>query len=420
MARTKPRRRILTVSTAKLPPLPILAKRAAVMALALGAAVALGWQSLAVQAGRASPQAAMRFGSKPEARLRAAMLAGLQDQKRLADRQIVRDAKAVLAAQPLDAPALRMLAFQARQSGRRQEALRFARLAEKVTRRETLTQILLAEEDARDGKARSALGHIDMALRATSRGRPVLFTVLAKVMADPQIRREMVGYVDRRAPWLPEFLDHSVRESPAGAANAARLLIAARAETRPRLLQPIAPLLLGMLVDQREFGLARDIHRMIRRGARDLTADASMTRASFDPRFGPFSWTPVEGAASGASVSYEADGEATVSAFASSDEKGVVLSRVLRLPPGAYRLFEKRRTDVGDASARMTWRMSCLGETVEPIWEGPEAPLDYDASGAAGQLVPPGCPAQLLALHANGGSGLQGVEVTISGFDLRR
>ena len=419
MARTKPKRLGSRFASA-LPPAPVLAKRAAVAAIALGLAIVVGGQSLAVQARRASPEAAMRFGSKPEARLRAAMLAGFQDQKRLADPRIARDARSVLADQPLDAPALRMLAFHARQSGRREEALRFARLAEKVSRRETLTQILLAEEAARDGNARAALGHIDMALRATNQGRSVLYSVLGKVMADPQIRDEMIGYVHRRTPWLAEFLDHSVRESPASAANTARLLIAARAERQPSLIEPIAPMLLGALVDQREFGLARDFYRRVRRGAPDLTADASMTRATFNPRFGPFSWEPVEGAASGASVDFAADGEATVTAFASSDEKDVALRRTLRLPPGAYRLFETRRAAAGDASSRMTWRMSCLGKAVEPIWDGPDGSLEYVAKGIPGPVVPASCPVQLLALRANGGSGLEGVEVTISGFDLRR
>lgn len=389
------------------------------LALAALLAVAVGRQAFAVQTRRISPEATLGHRADPDARLRAAMVQGIKDPKRLADPAIARDARAVLARQPLDAPALRMLALSARQRGRPTDARRFALLAEQVTRRETLTQIFLAEDAARAGNARLALAHIDMALRATSQGRTVLFGVLNKVMADPRMRGSMSQYVSNQAPWLPEFLDYSVRDGADSAANTARLLIAAHAERQPRLIGPIEPLLLGALIDQREFALAGQIYRLTRPAA-DLTGNAAMSRASFDPQAGPLSWELLQGAASGASATFAGDGRASVSAFASSGEKDVVLRRTLGLAPGAYRLFERRTLQAGDSSARMAWRMSCLGKTVTPIWDGPQQPLGYSAQGVAGPVVPTNCPVQLLELRANGGSGLDGVEVMISGFYLRR
>ena len=408
------------VGTLALPPLSVLAWRTAVLAVAAVVALAVGRQSLAVQARRASPEAALRLGSNPENRLRAAMLKGLQTPKRLADPQIARDVRAVLARQPLDAPSLRMLALNAQQRGRPVEARKYALLAQSVTRRETLTQLILAEDAARAANPRGALRHIDMALRGTDQGRTVLFGVLNKAMADPRIRGEMALYVTGGAPWLPDFLDYSVRDGAVGAANTARLLIAAHAERQPGLIKPIEPLLLGALVDQREFALARGIRGLTRRGQADLTGTAAMTRATFDRQAGPFSWEPLEGAASGASVTYAKSGQASVSAFASSGEKDVVLRRTLQLSHGLYRLFERRTAISGDATARMRWRLSCLGKTVTQIWQGPEQPLAYQAGGTAGPTIPAGCPAQLLELSATGGSGPDGVEVTIGGFDLRR
>lgn len=419
-ARTKPKRRRGFAADWQPPPPRVLARAAAILLVAGLLAVLLARQSLAVQTRRAAVETAARFGAGPEARLRAAMIAGLAKPTALADPRIVRDARAVLQDQPLDAPALRMLALQARAAGHPRAGLTYARLAEQVTRRETLTQIFLAEEAARAGNARGSLDHIDMALRATNQGRTALFGILNKVMADPQIRREMGHYVARGVPWLPEFLDYAVREGAAGAANTARLLIEARAETRPRLLAPVSALLLGALVDQREFALAGEIYRRARGTAPDLSTSARMTRATFEPRFGPLSWEPIEGAASGAAARFApAGGGAEISAFASSGERGTVLRRTLRLRPGAYRLFERRSVAAGDASARMRWRLSCLGKTVEPLWQGPEQPLGYTATGLPGPHLGAGCPVQLLELVADGGSGPEGVDVTIRDFDLR-
>jgi hypothetical protein len=418
MARTKPKARRRPADF-QLPSTATLVRIGAIVVAAVLLAALLARQALAVQARRGDPAVAARVGAGAEARLRAAMIAGLTKPTTLADPKIARDARAVLRDQPLDAPALRMLALQARASGHAAEGREYARLAEAVTRRETLTQIFLVEEAARAGNARGALDHLDMALRSTNQGRTVLFTVLGKIMADPGIRREMTRYVARRTPWLPEFLDFSVREGAASAANTARLLIEADAEKRPQLLAPIAALLLGALVDQREFALAGEIYRRARGAAPDLTGTAKMTRATFDPRFGPLSWEVVDGAASGAAVRYGADGTAEVDAFASEGEKAVVLRRTLRLRPGAYRLFERRSVASGDDSTRMAWQMSCLGKTVEPIWKGPEKPLGYRAQGSPGPRIAANCPVQLLELRANGGTGMDGVEVTIGGFDLR-
>ena len=403
----------------ELPPAATLVRGGAILLAAALLAVVLARQALAVQARRADVATASRFGMAEEARLRQAMIKGLTQPKSLADPRIARDARAVLREQPLEAPALRMLALQARAAGDAAKGRAYARLAEAVTRRETITQIFMVEEAARDSDARRALDHLDMALRSTNQGRTVLFTVLGKIMADPGIRREMTRYVARRTPWLPEFLDFSVREGSASAANTARLLIEADAEKRPGLLRPIAALLLGALVDQREFALAGEIYRRARGSAPDLTASPRLTRASFDPRYGPLSWEVVDGAASGAAVGYAPDGAAQVQAFASTGEKGTVLRRTLRLRPGVYRQFERRAVASGDDSTRMRWRLSCLGKTVEPIWQGPEKPLGYRAQGMAGPRIPASCPVQLLELVADGGSNLDGVEVTIGDFDLR-
>ena len=105
--------------------------------------------------------------------------------------------------------------------------------------------------------------------------------------------------------------------------------------------------------------------------------------------------------------------------FASSGERGVFLRRVLKLPPGSYRLAESRTLTAGGPLARVYWEMKCgVGRNFAPIWRSPANSLAYRVAGAPGPTIPPDCPYQVLELNFYAGDGQQGIELRIDAFDL--
>ena len=331
-------------------------------------------------------------------------------------------ARRALLTSPLDPVPLRVLALRTSSAGNEAEAAKFAALSERITRRDLPTQLLLIEQAVVANDYRLALRHYDIALRARSDSRGVLFPILSSALADDEIRAAVAPYVRGRANWLGEFVEFAVRDGADGPRRIGMLLVESDAGRQADLMRASSGTLIGLLTDQRQFALAERLYMQMPGASSSLLGDTRFNAATTDPKLGTFAWATSTEAATGASFEATGNGkERQLRVFAGSGESGVVVRRVMRLKPGAYRLSEARSLIVGNASAAAHWNVKCVQGTAPTIlWTSPTTRIDYNASGAPGPIIPGNCYNQLIELVVTGGTGQQGMELLINHFTLTR
>lgn len=368
-----------------------------------------------------NPALAERITGDPAASLRAMLMRDAADPALLEHHGIVAVAQRSLRNSPLDPAALRALAVHAAAAGRLGDTTRFAALSERVSRRDFQTQLILIEQAVHAEDYVTALRHYDIALRTHEQARDILFPVLSEAIEDPQIRQGIAPYVAHHANWIREFLDFAMRDGPAGPRRTAELVLTTKATRNTDLMVAIAPTLLGMLTDQREFALARALYAQLPYASPQVLRMPGFNVRTTDSKSGPFAWYAVSDVNAGASFDVGgSNNNRPPRIFAESGEHGVVLRRLLTLAPGRYRLDERRQMVSGGKDARAVWTMTCPSNASTPVlWTGPSDRAVYNVKGAPGPVIPSDCPVQRLELQASGGTDPNGLELVIDYFDLR-
>jgi hypothetical protein len=342
--------------------------------------------------------------------------------RRILDEDFAAAIRESLRHQALDPIPLRMLALRAEAHGRAPEAVQFARLAERTSRRDLVTQLILIEQAVQANNAPLALRHYDKALRTSGEARSILFPILSAAIADDLIRRAFLPYVRERVYWVSDFVEYSTVSGETGPRNTARLLIAAGAGAQEDLMRARAPLLIQTLVDRRETALAQQLVLQMPGLSPRFFQDVGFNANSTNGVYGLLAWTPESGGSSGVSFAAATDTDRlSARIFASSGTRTVLLRRVVALPPGQYYLSEHRSPVAGDGAPRAYWEMKCYGNTgLQPIWRGPSDRAVYNVTRAQGPLIPAGCMSQLLELNVAAVDGVQGLEFIIEDFALTR
>lgn len=394
-------------------------RNAVILGLSLLVAAHAGLMALAGAVRAQNPALIARMTSDPMAPVYL-----LDSELRTAPNRIASERAAAVARDSLRQQAIgpapfRLLALHhlARREPRRASA--FAAFSERLSRRDLMTQLFLIEEAVQANDTRGALSHYDKALRINDGAKTLLFPVLSAAISDAAIRQAVVPYVQGRAPWARYFVHAVIQDGDGGPRRAAALLIAARAGRQADLIEAEAPVLFERLVEQNEFALAERLFLQVPGTSPQTLRTVGLMPATTSGPFGPLSWTTTNTGSVSAAFEGGDGGRRAVRLFASSGESGVFLRRVLKLPPGSYRLAESRTLTAGGPPGRVFWEMKCgVGRNLAPIWQSPSAPIAYRVSNAPGPTIPTNCPYQVLELKFYAGDGQQGLELLINSFDL--
>ncbi|NIJ19287.1 hypothetical protein FHS95_000956 [Sphingomonas naasensis] len=336
------------------------------------------------------------------------------------DSRIVSVARDALREQALAALPLSVIAVQSAHAGEAEKAKAFALLAERVSRRDLIIQLLLIEQSVAANDYVGALRHYDVALRTHEISRPTLFPILAGALSDDAIRQALVPYVRPDVAWMDPFVTHAARQG--AAKDIARLLIAADNPRARALMQTNSAAMFTGLAQEGHLGEARELLRRLPGANLAALASAGFNATTVDQQFGALAWAPVVSDAS--SVSFEnatnsVQREARV--IASFGERGVALRRVLQLAPGPYRFSETRDPVVNDGNSRAWWDLKCMrGTETETIWRSADAPIAQKGTVAVGPMVPQSCAAQVLELNYIAGENSQGLEFVVRTLDFTR
>jgi hypothetical protein len=381
-----------------------LAVVAAAGLAARGAALAY-WRSLAPGA---VPQLAADDPRIVLSRVNLAIAEGTATQ---ADRAALRPAvEAVLRHDPLDPTALSTRGRIEQQAPR---GLALVKLAERLTRRDGPTELMLIEASSQADDLPGVLVHYDRLLMVDPGATPLLQPVLARGLSDAAIRDGLLRYA--RRPWFRPFV-LSALTNQAAPDGILALIDAAKGQMERADLLDVVRNLAGQFVNTGRLAELRGLQRIL---PPDLRGETE--------RFGfAAGMRPLDGSALGWTMENTTDGEATVSAQGglgvrvAPELRLVVARRYTFLAPGRFVLRQQVSNDTGAAPARLEWQVTCP-DAAAPA-QPSLVPLDGAGQSAGAQrflvTIPADCLVQNWALFASGSVSQEPARASLAALSL--
>lgn len=313
---------------------------------------------------------------------------------KLTDPQVEEAALNSLAAWPLNARALVVLATRSIQVGDKPAALRYARLGNRMSRRELGAQVVLLGDALDRGDLPAAVRLLDISMRsAGERQRAVMYPVLAQGLKEPGFRRAVAPVVDQQRDWASPFFTFAVEEG-----NAVDEVASLYLTLEPATRRFLAPTLLSRLVTKlTDAGRVDEARRIVLstpgKRAADLS-DLGMTAATFDPEIGSLGWKLEDSpTVSARQVLGENKGEFAILVEVGPGDASLALNRILFLKPGAYTFTARERVEGGEGKVAWQWIMRCNGKA-----DGAEIWRSTEGTRVA---IPRQCQSQLMQLLVN-------------------
>lgn len=263
-------------------------------------------------------------------------------------------ARASLRAAPLSAAMVRMVSADPAQSPKQAEAT--LHLAERLSRRDVLTQLALIETAVNAGQVDTALRHYDHALSIYPDMRTILFPLLANGMAEPDIQRGIVALARRQRPWIAPFFAFAVQSSSAPQAVAATL---ATLDHGPQALgdaRAHEAALANRLAATGDYALARRV--AMRAAGTDAAAidRAGFSAATWGQPTRPLTWSATEDD----SIDAQLQGDDQLAISVLPGRAGLAIFRMLVRTPGAYRFTAHAAAPADLTATGGRWGILCL------------------------------------------------------------
>lgn len=326
----------------------------------------------------------------------------------MARRDVDRLSRSALLKDPTAVTAVAALGIDAQSKGSVIEARRLFAYAQRLSRRETVTQLWAIEDSVTRGDIPGALRQYDIALRTSRNIADVLFPVLSKAITDPVITKALSLTLAGKPAWRDGFINYLGSQGPDP--DATVKLFAKLQQMSVPVSGMAQGAVINALMGKGQFDNAWSYYASIRpaadrRRSRDPNFDSGLQSPS------PLDWGVVD--IDGGSTSIQRSETGNVFDFSTAPSVGgALLQQVQLLPPGEYSLRGHSLNLDQPQDSLPYWALSCrdgreLGNVKvvnsaqsKGFFEGkfsvPEgcqiqvltlmAPPSTSSSGAAGQI----------------------------------
>lgn len=256
---------------------------------------------------------------------------------------IAADARAVLATTPYSSKALRQLATASTRPADRERLLR---LANTVSKRDTMASLQLAELDLRKGNLAGGLAALNQALIVSTDLDNTVFPLLAGAAADPQAAAQIGTLLQRD----PEWADRLMRWATANPVAIAPLSAVLRYVPKDSLAHApgYGQQFIDQLAGQGRYAEAFAAYEAYSDHPQDIGNLAIDT-------FRPIDWRLIDNYDTGG----RPFGKDEVEVFANPGRLGSVAEVVTRLSPGNYR-FSLRLSEALGKEAQLRFIVECV------------------------------------------------------------
>ena len=324
---------------------------------------------------------------------------------------VARLSHSAYAMEPLDATAVRNLGLLNRDAGREGRALALLNVAQRMTKRDSAVNSLLALHYAQAGDIDRALSMYDQALRTSTRARETVIPAMIQQMKSPDMVDPVARLLMRRPPWADHFWAAAPRYTDSHLAlGAVRLALAHRGIA----IQPSADReLVAALASSGNADLA---YRVMRRVATDAREPSGVVRnAGFDraPDFLPFDWSTYFDGSMTTDIDPRA-GLLRVSVF--GEGGGQAARQMVLLPDATYQLDAVARDWTHSQSGKIYFKVRCAN----PNTPSESPPVQMTAAKFSARIARPreGCVANWLTIYASPVDGPEGAALTIDSVML--
>lgn len=267
-------------------------------------------------------------------------------------------ARSVLRTSPLDVIAVRQLALADGALGQPSFVPRL-KTAERLSRRDTATQMALLQESAEANDYAETFRRLDMILTVEPPIGEMFFAPMATLLDEPAAREALSRY--GRRPWFSAFAGEAV-DKVTRPADLATLLMESRA-LPPAREDTLLSRLAGKLIDEGDFARARDLAIRFGRARPKILDEFALSETSTDPRFAPLTWRLNSSGPVQAGFSTEGGLDVAMQPGYS----GLVAEKATSLRPGTYAIeHEVSREEDGDGGLTLAWDLRC-GSTAGPV-----------------------------------------------------
>ena len=302
--------------------------------------------------------------------------------------------KTAIITDPTNAVAIRILGFA--QPEPKQSP--YFIYANRLSKRDLITQLWLIENEVGKGNARGALVHYDAALRTSEYAPSILYPILSSATADPELAPEIAKALAKKPDWAIPFLYEAVNSAP----SPERLVSIFETVKKSGTVLPaqLTAVLTARTLRDYRFDLLRRAYFV--GGGRDAAIGRGVSNGEFgrEPQNLPFDWsfTADEKIFAGRSAADTNPNDYRLTVQASDGVAGEAVRQLLLLKPGQYRISAQAGNIPAATAARIIWRVACVDKQETPI--GDIVVTTKTTSMAAKFSVPQtGCSAQWLTLR---------------------
>lgn len=327
------------------------------------------------------------------------------------------DVYSALARQPLEPKLLGILGLAYEASGDAKRAAETMRIANRASRRDSVSGLYLIESTSASGDVNATLRHYNAVLSTRPELNAALLPILSSAIAYPEIRAELRRYLQIPGKWVPAFLD-----------------VAAAKGNLTDLQALLLPLPKALLADEYALILANVLHRIAVEEGRASAlrfaeatiptlsptsfANMNLDATTRDKRLGLFAWTFPDNDG----LQVEVGEDKSLRIYADPLARGIVATRDFLLDAGRkYQLVEHLDYGPGLGRVDVRWAADCITPAgTAPFWQ-----KRLTASGSAGGyrselIVPEDCSVVRMNLHIEGPDGQMPETLSISGLLLSR
>jgi hypothetical protein len=392
------------------------------IALIIGG-IFLSWQSILIVvtaiADEANPELALKYAPNNSLALSSkGDLIWTTNPEKAGDPLIADLGRRALRAQSLNAPALRLLAVYFQMKGDVKKADELIGLATKVTRRDTLSQLWLAQQASERGDAKAVMYHYNIVLRTNAKARNFLFPQVAKLLEDQSYHPAFTPYLSQDNAWLPEFLNFVVLSSDHYPALANAILASRGLPANGIQYRSYEKLIISQLITSQQYPLAQRFYLSLKGATPKTFRTVALNADTTDPKFAPINWRFETGSGAGANIA-QRGGQFEITASASAANSGVVAQKMLFLEAGTYKLSQQVNLSSLGKGASASWIIRCLYQGDSSIILSEQMPKSISAKNlTATFVIPAGCNNQSIELALIGGDDSEGVEMSVSRLNL--
>jgi hypothetical protein len=379
----------------------------------------LSWQSILLVvtaiADESNPDLALKFAPHNSLALSSkGDLIWTTDPEKAGDPIIADLGRRALRAQSLNAPALRLLAVHFQMKGDTKKADELIGLATKVTRRDTLSQLWLAQQASERGDSKSVMYHYNIALRTNSNIQAFLFPQITKLLEDQNYQSAFAPYLSQSTLWLPGFLNFAIWNSDQYPALASTILSSGGLPTNDIQYRTYETQIISKLITGQQYPLAQRFYLSLKGASSATFKTVALNAGTTDPKFAPINWRFDTGSGISAKA-VERNGRFEIVATASTANSGVVAQKMLFLDAGNYTLAQHVNVRSLGKGASASWMIRCIDVGNSRIILQEQINKKMNIKNLITKFqVPADCNNQSIELVLVGGDDTDGVDLSTS------